>query len=81
MRSVISTGALLNSPQPGHAVILKGSTDDNTCMGVQQEQQELHLAVKMPFKSDDIAVCNQTPDKRASAFCFMYDLIFSTMRT
>jgi len=63
------------SPQPGHAVVLNGSTDASTSTddpnssGVQQEQQRLDLEVKMPFESDEIAVCNQTNEPQRFALC------------
>jgi hypothetical protein len=72
---IIAPGDLRLTVRPGHAVVLNGSTDASTSTddpnssGVQQEQQQFNLEVKMPFESDEIAVCNQTNEPQRFALC------------
>jgi len=82
----ITPGDLRLAVRPGHAVVLKGSTDANTSTddpnssAVQREpeQQQLDLEVKMPFESDEIAVCNQTNVPQRFALCTIDPTKFET---
>jgi len=43
--------------------------DDPNSSDIQEKQEQLVLEVKMPFESDEIAVCNQTNVPQRFALC------------